>query len=129
MASHRSGDETPASDRWDRVLKRLAARPRRQVIISLLDATPDRHLPLPDAAIGDSESTDPEAVTIQLRHCHLPVLADPGYVEWDDDPFRVRRGPNFTEVRAVVEILLDAADRLPPELVDGCPALEEALTD
>lgn len=129
MSSHRSGDDTPVTDRWDRVLERLAAPPRRQVISSLLDAPPDHRLPLPDAAVDESVSADPEAVTVQLRHRHLPMLADVGYVEWDDDPFSVSRGPNFTEIGTVVEILQDAADRLPPGLIEGCPTFEETPTD
>jgi hypothetical protein len=120
-------DVTPAvSERWSRAFDALSADARRQLLIALLDCEPGAWLTVPD----DVSGFDPEAaqvVRVEFRHRHLPALADAGYAEWIDGPLRARRGPRFEEVGAVLDVLLDAGDRLPPHLVWGCASLEERI--
>jgi hypothetical protein len=121
-------EDTPAVvERWDQFMRQLSAQPRRQIIVSLMEAPRDSALPLPEAAVGDAETAalDGDGVerwTTILQHRHLPALAEAGYVRWSRDPFRVRRGPRFEEPAAVMRVLLSAEDRLPSTLVSGCVA-------
>ncbi|WP_121823111.1 hypothetical protein [Halostella salina] len=125
MAVDAKRDERQVIERWDTVFQALTAEPRRQMIVALLEAPPDRELPLPEAANPSYLLMDPEDLYLELRHTHLPLLAAEGYVRWDDDPLVVRRGPNFDEVAVVFESLQSAAERLPDQLVQGCQRLEE----
>lgn len=72
----------------------LAAQPRKHVIAHLLGR--DRPTAVADLAVVVAASRDeksPASVTpdqrmrvaVELRHVHLPKLADYGFVEWDRD--------------------------------------------
>ncbi|WP_265109706.1 hypothetical protein [Halosolutus halophilus] len=113
-----------AVDRWNDVFDALRAEPRRQLVLSLLEASIDGWITLPDAAADPNRSVDRETLTVELFHHHLPLLAESGYVRWESDPFRAARGPRFDEVAVVVESVRENADRLPERLVDGCHTLE-----
>lgn len=60
-----------------------------------------------------TEDDDPERLTTELYHAHLPKLADSGYIEWDEDTHTVRRGPNFDEIAPLLRLLDDHEDELP----------------
>ncbi|NGM67698.1 hypothetical protein G6M89_01515 [Natronolimnobius sp. AArcel1] len=109
---------------WDRVFEAARAEPRRQLIFSLLDAPPEASVPLPESAINPTVPADPTALRQELIHCHLPQLADRGFIEWERDPLIAMRGPRFTEIGAVLAALESAAPDLPNSLVDGCQRLE-----
>jgi hypothetical protein len=81
---------------------------------------------LPEAAIHPAVTVDRDRLVLDLHHCHLPHLADRGYVEWTDEPFSARRGPRFGELATVLEAVVDAADRYPSEMVAGCHRLKRA---
>ncbi|WP_276272684.1 hypothetical protein [Haloarcula litorea] len=112
-------------DRWDRVFQTLSAEPRRQIVVALEEAPPDRALSLPEAANPSYLRRDPEELTVELVHSHLPVLARGDYVRWEREPFTVERGPAFEEVAVVFAALQDYATELPPQLTEGCQRLEE----
>lgn len=63
---------------------------------------------------------------MDLKHAHLPKLADYEFIVWADDPFQAHRGPRFDEIEAVVDVLLSSAEELPDHLVIGWHRLEEA---
>lgn len=124
-----SGSSTiTGADCWDRVLQALAAQPRRQLVVSLLDADEDLWLALPEAAMASGHQGQ-EVTDIELWHRHLPVLSEPGYVEWREKPFSVRRGANFEEIGTVMEGLLRPDNDYPPELVDRNSVIEQHLSD
>ncbi|WP_343124135.1 hypothetical protein [Natrialba sp. SSL1] len=125
--------ETPdgggVQDRWDQLLQLLAARPRRQLISSLLDAPADQRLPLPSAAVSSpqAEAGDHDRIAIELRHQHLPALASVEYIRWERDPFCVRRGPRFDEPAAVIRVLQESAGQFPDTLArDGLVEAHES---
>ncbi len=111
------------STRWDNVLDSLAAEPRRQIIVSLLEAPRDQWLSLPDAAASSHTETG-ERLRTSLKHYHLPKLAELGYIHWEPDPFRLRRGPNFHVIGALVDHGLDGSDTYPDELISGYELFE-----
>lgn len=109
---------------WDRVFEAARAEPRRQLIFSLLDASPEASVPLPESAINPTVPSEPTALRQELLHCHLPQLADRGFIEWERDPFVAMRGPRFGEIGTVLATLESAAPALPDSLVEGCQRLE-----
>lgn len=111
--------------RWDAVFRAVSAEPRRQIVVNLLAAPPDRALSLPEAANPPYLLQNPERLASELVHRHLPLLADDGFVEWDREPFTVERGPVFEEVGVVFEALHAHADEIPHRLTEGCQRLEE----
>ncbi|WP_424018418.1 hypothetical protein ACOZ4N_02795 [Halorientalis pallida] len=111
--------------RWDAVFRAVSAEPRRQIVVNLMEAPPGRALSLPQAANPPYLLDDPERLSTELIHTHLPLLADEGFVEWDRDPFCVERGSAFEEVATVFEALHGHADEIPPQLTEGCQRLEE----
>jgi len=106
-------------ERWHRIFRTLSAGTRRQIIGSLLEASPDRRLSLPEAANHPDYRLDPETLYDNLVHNHLPMMARAGFVEWERNPFRVERGPRFEEVAAVI-VAIDVHDGFPEYLLEGC---------
>lgn len=114
-----------AVDRWDRVFQLLAAEPRRQLVVSLLETDEDEWLSLPETAMSAKYWDQRHVVDTELVHCHLPALSEPDYVDWRNRPFAVRQGPNFEEIGSVMRGLLQTADDYPPELVEDYPLVEQ----
>lgn len=125
MAVENRPDAERVIEGWDMLFSALSAEPRRQIILALSEAPPDRELSLPEAANPPYALRDPEQLYIELRHSHLPVLAEHGYVDWVRDPLRVSRGPHFEEAAVVFDALKEWADEIPDRLVHGCQRLEE----
>jgi hypothetical protein len=110
---------------WDRVFSALSAEPRRQLIVSLLDAPPNQSVSLPESATNPNIPADPEQLRLELSHRHLPMLADLGFLEWERDPLIASRGPKFDEVAVVFNALHATATDIPDSLVIGCQRLEQ----
>ncbi|RDI72430.1 hypothetical protein [Halopelagius longus] len=111
-------------DRWDDVFRAVSAEPRRQVVLSLMEAGPGETVSLPENAVNPNVPEDSETLRYELHHCHLPVLADREFVEWETDPFVASRGPRFDEVAVVFEALQANSAGIPDSLVVGCQRLE-----
>jgi hypothetical protein len=111
-------------ERWDEVFRALSAEPRRQIIVSLLDAPEGRPVSLPESAVNPNVPVDEGRLRVLLEHCHLPTLADSGFVEWERDPLEAFRGPRYHEVAVVFESLYAGASDIPESLVVGCRRLE-----
>ncbi|WP_254766540.1 hypothetical protein [Salinilacihabitans rarus] len=124
MTVERSRDDAGTTERWDRVFAALSAEPRRRLLASLREVPPERPVSLPEAAASPTDPVDRDALRVRLRHRHLPLLSDYGYVRWADDPFHARRGPAFDEVSVVLEALVTNAGAFPERLVRGCHRLE-----
>lgn len=105
----------------------LSAEPRREIIRSLLDESQHCRLPLPEAAGSPNQSIDSETLVIELRHQHLPKLADLGYIRWENDAFRVQQGPNFEEPAFIMRMLINSADQIPESLIADCKILQEMV--
>lgn len=96
---------TRGEEEWNDVFEALASGARRRLLASLLEAGPGEAVRLPDAAMAAGSPADAERTRIDLYHRHLPALADAGYVEWDREPFRASRGPDFQAVAVVLRAL------------------------
>jgi hypothetical protein len=129
MTQPRRRSGTEVTERWDEVFKAVAAEPRRQLIIALLDAPPDETVALPENARNPNVPRNPTVLREELHHCHLPLLSDLGFVRWDSDPLVAGRGPRFGEVSIVLESLQSNALDIPDSLVSGCQRLEQERRD
>jgi hypothetical protein len=118
-------DARAVVDRWDTVFTALAAEPRRQLVVSLLDAPSGKPVSLPGGARNPNLPTVPERFRLRLIHEHLPMLAENGFVDWEDDPLVASRGPRFDEIAIVMDSLQGAAGEIPDSLVIGCQRLEQ----
>ncbi len=97
---------------FDRVVDALAAVQRRKLLVSLLDHNPQDETPV---VLADSES-ERDAVDrlVAMQHVHLPKLVEYGFIEWNRDTHEVMKGPEFDEIRPMLELLADHEDELPP---------------
>lgn len=109
---------------WNSVFKALSAEPRRQLIVSLLDAPSDQSVPLPESAVNPNVPADPDALRQELHHQHLPMLADRGFINWETEPLSATRGSRFDQVATVFKALHETSTDIPDSLVIGCQRLE-----
>lgn len=111
-------------DRWRAIFEVFASGVRREIIVALMETPPGGAVELPEAASPPGDDIDPERLRLNLIHNHLPRMAAEEFVEWDRDPFRVRRGPRFEEAAAVIEAI-GTYRGLPGHLTEECYYLEE----
>ncbi|MFC7201995.1 hypothetical protein ACFQJC_00565 [Haloferax namakaokahaiae] len=57
------------------------------------------------------EQTDPDILSLQLYHVHLPKLDTAGFIDWDRDGGSIRRGERFEAVVPLLEMLAEQDDR------------------
>ncbi|QLD86426.1 GAF domain-containing protein [Natronomonas halophila] len=89
-----------SSDAIDSMMGALKNRARRVVLMSLLDTA--------ETGIATLErDLDGDYTRAYLHHSHLPKLANAGYINWDSDADTISRGPNFFEVKPLIELLDD----------------------
>lgn len=98
---------------FDDILAALAHVQRRKLLVALLDHNPQDDTPVFIA--DDKSDLDPIERLVEMRHNHLPKLADYGFIEWDKDVNEVSKGPNFDEIKPILELLVAHEDELPPD--------------
>lgn len=97
----------------DEMMDALADVQRRKLLSALLDHNPQDDSPVV-VADSDSESGAVERL-VTMNHVHLPKLADYGFIEWDKECHEVKKGPNFEEIRPLLELLGEHEDELPAD--------------
>lgn len=114
-----------------RVFDALANPYRRQLLLALFDANPQDDDDLdPLDLLADGETSDDLAATrIELRHSHLPKLADMGFIEWDRESGELSKGPNWTEIAPLLRLMHDHRDELPDEWLSGLSGDEQGSCD
>lgn len=108
-----------ASRAYNDVFDALGNRYRRRVLVALSErACCDGGAVSPaELAIEDE---DPDELRTLLHHCHLPKLATKGYLEWDPNGGRIRRGDDFEELEPFLAVILEHGDE-PPGDRTGAP--------
>lgn len=86
---------------------------------------PSDWVELPGAAISPHYDGTRREMRVELRHRHLPLLEDAGYVRSRTPSLAASRGPEFDELGSVLGRLVSAPAELPDRLVHGCHTLEE----
>jgi hypothetical protein len=113
MASSSRADPPDGEVVFDDLLDALADIQRRKLLVALL-----AHNPQDDESvvIDADESADEElSRLIEMTHVHLPKLENYGFVVWNRETNEVSKGPNFEEIRPLLEILQKHGDELPTE--------------
>lgn len=97
---------------FDRLLDALQSRPRRQLLVNLARKNPrDEADQLDELTVEGDEA----AFLTRLHHVDLPKLDEMGFVEWDRRTGEITRGPQFDEIRPVIEMMIRHADELPDD--------------
>ena len=93
----------------------LASKQRRRLLLALLDESPlsDTDPQLSDDVQVDADKRD--ALQLEYYHVHLPLLEQMGFIEWNQENQQIKRGPNYDEIRPLLELLVDHEDELPDE--------------
>ncbi len=98
----------------DKLLHSVSNAQRRRLLVHML-----YHNPKDEDKIytGDIETTDEQIATllIEMQHTHLPLLEDYGFINWDRERHEVTKGPNFGEIRPVLEMMVKHQDELPDD--------------
>lgn len=106
-------------DQFDSAVTALGNRYRRRLLIALLDHNPqdDEDAQQAEQALGATSGpgTDDEIVETELIHNHLPKLEELGYISWNRETGAISTGPNWSEIKPLLELL----DRHEDELPDG----------
>ena len=103
-----------ASTTLDQLFACLSHPTRRRILMTLATDNPrdDEEFESPDFKPEDEEL---ELFRTQLYHQHLPHLEQGGYIAWDHDADIITRGPNFEEVRPLIELMSNHQDELPED--------------
>ncbi|MXR41542.1 ArsR family transcriptional regulator [Halobaculum sp. WSA2] len=99
-----------ASRTLDDCLDALGHSQRRKLLRAVL------HNPEDDGSVRiDSDESNRKELErlVEMNHVHLPKLEDAGFITWDRNADEVSKGPNFEEIRPLLEILVSHADELP----------------
>lgn len=96
---------------FDDIVVALADIQRQTLLVTLLDHNPQDDSP---AAVDGSESDILENL-VSMDHIHLPKLAEYGFMVWDQETHEVSKGPNFDEIRPLLELLDEHKDELPAD--------------
>lgn len=92
----------------DAFLALASSEPRRLLTtLAERESEPDDGLYVPEDV--PSEAREAERPGVMMHHVHLPKLEAAGLIDWDQDANRVTRGPQFAEVRPILELLTDDA--------------------
>lgn len=99
----------------DDQLKALGRLERRRLLLELSSAGPhdDSNVDFSDLE-RDAGELDP---LVTMRHLHLPILEERGFIRWDRKDYRVTKGPEFDELEPLLELLREIRDELPGDLV------------
>ncbi|MCU4972071.1 ArsR family transcriptional regulator [Halobacteria archaeon AArc-m2/3/4] len=84
----------------DESLRVLADVQRRRILDELL--TPSLQADGGEETIYPLEEF-PEEHQIELYHNHLPLLAEAGFIDWNQNTGAVTRGPRFNEISPLLE--------------------------
>lgn len=88
----------------DNAFSALANDHRRTLLLDLLEENPqDAGV---ESATSESALTDAEQrAQTEMYHVHLPKLEEYGYIEWDEETNEIIKGPQFEEIRPLLEFV------------------------
>jgi len=96
---------------FDDMVDALADIQRRKLMVALLEHNPQDDSP----AVVEGPEIDTLENLVSMKHVHLPKLADYGFIEWHQERQEVSKGPNFDEIRPLLELLDNHEDELPTD--------------
>ena len=97
------------------MFRALANKPRRRLLVELIEHDPQDGLPIPEAVHrGEKEL---ELLHEEIIHIHLPMLDTMGLIQWDSSVHEVSRGPQFEKITPLLRLLLNHTDELPEDIL------------
>lgn len=98
---------------FNEMLDALGNIQRRKLLLALLNHNPQDD----ESVVIDAEETAGEELTrlVEMKHSHLPKLEEYGFISWNQETNQVSKGPNFEEIRPLLELLSEHEDELPEE--------------
>jgi hypothetical protein len=68
-----------------------------------------------EPVVADEDDPTGEEFTrlVEMQNVHLPKLERYGFITWNRDTSEVSKGPNFEEIRPLLELLAHHEDELP----------------
>ncbi|ADB63317.1 hypothetical protein Htur_4507 (plasmid) [Haloterrigena turkmenica DSM 5511] len=98
-------------DMLDEIMAALANGHRRQLLIGLLEHNPQEAVQTPEGVQVDGEQL--ADLQVEMYHNHLPRLEVAGFITWDREQHVVEKGPQFEQIKPVLEVFEENADELP----------------
>ncbi|AEN05131.1 hypothetical protein Halar_1387 [halophilic archaeon DL31] len=88
-----------SSEAIDSMMDALTNRTRRVILMTLLGDTPEISIATLEQRLRVEDHQ------IRVFHSHLPKLVHSGYIEWDCELDAISKGPKFSEVEPLVQLL------------------------
>lgn len=101
------GERAVSSEAIDSMMDALRTPTRRVILMTLLGDTTETSLATLQCRLNEDDAR------VQLLHRDLPKLADTGYIEWDGDSGTISKGPRFSEVEPLVQLLKEYNTKFP----------------
>ncbi|MDG5775133.1 hypothetical protein QA599_01630 [Haloarculaceae archaeon H-GB1-1] len=98
----------------DQVFTCLSNPTRRRILTTLAERNPRNQAEF-EAPDFNPEDKELESFKTELYHKDLPRLSEAGFINWDRDTDTVTRGPNFEEIRPLIELMNNHQDELPDD--------------
>lgn len=84
---------------------------RRELLLDLLESNPQTVATQIPAGGETAQAAVDQELQIAMYHTHLPKLEDQGFVRWDKDTGKVVKGPQFEEIRPLLECVRELTKR------------------
>lgn len=98
---------------WENHLSALADPYRRQLLVALLERSPQDDGDIDPLNAITYTDTKTETLRTELVHSHLPKLANLGYIDWDRDRGKLNTGSNWDEIVPLLRLIHGHQDELP----------------
>ncbi|SNZ04955.1 hypothetical protein SAMN06269185_0734 [Natronoarchaeum philippinense] len=89
----------------DNAFEALANEHRRTLLLDLLESNPQYVATNPPPSVRSDLPDAEQQLRMEMYHLHLPLLVDYGFIEWDKDTNEITTGPQFEEVRPLLEVV------------------------
>ena len=96
----------------DEIFRCLSHPTRRRILTRLAEHNP-RHEDEFSTRGFDPDDRELTMFKTRIHHKHLPLLEKSGFLEWDREADVITRGPNFEEVRPLIDLMVNHQDELP----------------
>ncbi|WP_335998898.1 DUF7344 domain-containing protein [Halorientalis halophila] len=101
--------DTKSTVGLDGLFSVLSDETRRHVLTTIAECSPREASEFtPDELRSDENAA--QRFESELYHRHLPRLDAAGVVSWDREADAIRRGPNFEEIRPLIELVSERED-------------------
>ena len=89
----------------DNAFEALANEHRRTLLLDLLERNPQPANVEPSPEEGPQATKAEHRLQTEMNHTHLPKLVDYGFIEWDENTNDIIKGPQFGEIRPLLECI------------------------